>query len=254
MLLRLTQVLGVTIAIVSLLVIYLPDLPIVGRWFYPLYYQTEIEKHAKAYGLDPLFVAAVIRQESGFRATAHSNVGAIGLMQLMPTTGRWAAAKMGMRQFKDDQLEDAGTNIRIGCWYLNYLFQKFRDPAKVLAAYNGGEGNVNYWGTLKGEPLAFAYAETQTYVAQCLRAYKRYQELYQADVVRVVAPSMRGQTLRTIVVTPSGQKPGGATTGGATPSGGASGGTAPGKPTPSGAKPPAARPSPTRPAGAGSPP
>lgn len=188
------QVAGVAIAIASLLVIYLPELPVVGRFFYPFYYQADVEKQAKAFGLDPLFVAAVIRQESGFRPSARSGVGAVGLMQLMPTTAKWAASQMGMKGFQLAQLEDPAINIRIGCWYLNYLFQKFRDPAKVLAAYNGGEGNLNYWGTLKGEQLAWAYPETQTYVAQCLRAYKRYRDLYQVEVTRVVAPPLR--TLR----------------------------------------------------------
>lgn len=185
------QVVGVTLAIASLLVIYLPDLPVVGRIFYPFHYQQEIERQAKVYGLDPLFIAAVVRQESGFRPTARSPVGAVGLMQLMPATGRWAAGKMGIKNFKDAQLEDPATNIRLGCWYLNYLFQKFKDPSKVLAAYNGGEGNVDYWGTLKGEQLAWAYPETQTYVTQCLRSYRRYQDLYGHEVARVTAPMMR---------------------------------------------------------------
>lgn len=185
------QVVGVTLALASLLIIYLPDLPVVGRFFYPFHYQEEIERQAKVYGLDPLFVAAVVRQESGFRPTARSAVGAVGLMQLMPKTGRWAAGQIGIKNFKDAQLEDPATNIRLGCWYLNYLFQKFKDPAKVLAAYNGGEGNVDYWGTLKGEQLAWAYPETQTYVTQCLRSYRRYQDLYGHEVARVTAPMRR---------------------------------------------------------------
>ncbi|MEB3196580.1 MAG: lytic transglycosylase domain-containing protein [Candidatus Sericytochromatia bacterium] len=176
--LRVLQVLGVGLSIASLMVIYLPDLPLVGRVFYPFHYRTEVEKQARAFGIDPLFVAAVIRQESGFRADARSRVGAVGLMQLMPQTARWAAGQMGIKGYRDDQLERPATNIRIGCWYLNYLFQRFQDPAKVLAAYNGGEGNVTFWGSLKGEPLAWAYPETQTYVTQCLRAYRRYHDLY----------------------------------------------------------------------------
>lgn len=193
-LLMTVQVVGVTLALASLLIIYLPELPGVGRYFYPLHYQAEIERHAKTYGLDPLFVAAVIRQESGFRPGARSPVGAVGLMQLMPKTARWAAEKAGVKGFEEKKLEDPGTNVRLGCWYLNYLFQKFKDPAKVLAAYNGGEGNVDYWGTLKGEQLAWAYPETQTYVAQCLRAYRRYQDLYAGEMTRVTAPMMRGMT------------------------------------------------------------
>jgi soluble lytic murein transglycosylase len=185
------QVVGTTLAIASLLVIYLPDLPVVGRVFYPFHYQDEIEHQSKVFGLDPLFVAAIVRQESGFRPGAKSRVGAVGLMQVMPKTARWGAEKLGIKNYKDEQLTEPATNIRIGCWYLSYLFQKFKDPAKVLAAYNGGEGNVDYWGTLQGEQLAWAYPETQTYVAQCLRSYRRYKELYAGEVSRVVAPTMR---------------------------------------------------------------
>lgn len=176
--LRVVQSIGITLSLTALLVIYLPELPWVGRIFYPLHFQEDIRKQAQAFGIDPLFVAAVIRQESGFRPDARSAVGALGLMQLMPATARWAANQMGIKNFRDPQLLEPATNIRIGCWYLNYLFQRFRDPAKVLAAYNGGEGNVQFWGTLKGEPLAWAYPETQAYVTQCLRAYRRYHDLY----------------------------------------------------------------------------
>jgi soluble lytic murein transglycosylase len=179
--LRALQFVGISLSLLSLLVIYLPELPVVGRFFYPLHFQGEIQKQAQAFGIDPLFVAAIIRQESGFRPDTRSAVGALGLMQLMPPTARWAAEQMGIKQFKDTQLFEPATNIRIGCWYLNYLFQRFQDPAKVLAAYNGGEGNVQYWGSLKGEPLAWAYPETQAYVTQCLRAYRRYHDLYGAS-------------------------------------------------------------------------
>lgn len=162
--------------------IYLPELPVVGRWFYPLLYEESIRTHARANGLDPLFVAAVIRQESGFRPTIHSAVGAVGLMQLMPATARWAAGRAGLGQFQVAQLEDPAVNIQVGCWYLSYLVKRFKSLDKVLAAYNGGEGNLNYWGTLEGEQLAYAYPETQSYVAQCLRAYDRYKSLYGEDM------------------------------------------------------------------------
>lgn len=176
--LRVVQTLGISVSMISLLLIYLPDLPWVGRVFYPLHYQDDIRKQAQAFGIDPLFVAAIIRQESGFQPDARSAVGALGLMQLMPATAQWAARQMRIKQFREAQLLEPAINIRIGCWYLNYLFQRFQDPAKVLAAYNGGEGNVQFWGTLRGEPLAWAYPETQAYVTQCLRAYRRYHDLY----------------------------------------------------------------------------
>jgi soluble lytic murein transglycosylase len=179
----LAKVLGVTLSVTALLVIYLPDLPGAGKWFYPLNYRETVLAQAKAYGLDPLFVAAVIRQESGFRPHAKSAVGAVGLMQLMPQTGRWAAEKVGLKGFKVEQLEDPTINIRLGCWYLSYLFQQFKEPDKVLMAYNGGEGNASAWSTLHGEQLAYAYPETQTYVSATMRAYSRYKFLYKDDLI-----------------------------------------------------------------------
>ena len=178
-------------ALASLLAIYLPDMPVVGRVFYPFYYRPTIEAQAEKFNLDPLFVAAEIRQESGFRPNARAKVGAVGLMQLMPKTGTWAAEQLGLKNFKVEQLQDPETNIRLGCWYLRYLFQQFRDPAKVLAAYNGGEGNMAYWGTLQGEQIKHAFPETQGYVAQGMKTYQRYKDLYRGEVARVVAPGLR---------------------------------------------------------------
>jgi soluble lytic murein transglycosylase len=182
---------AITASVASLLVIYMPDLPVVGRLFYPYYYRPLIEAEAKRYGLDPLFVAAVIRQESSFKPQAKSPVGAVGLMQLMPKTGTWASEQVGLKNFKVSQLEDPAVNVKLGCWYLSYLFQQFHEPAKVLAAYNGGEGNMAYWGSLQGEQLKHAFPETQGYVAQGMKAYSRYKALYQPEMARVVAPGLR---------------------------------------------------------------
>jgi soluble lytic murein transglycosylase len=180
------QSVGVIAALTSLAVIYLPDLPVVGRFFYPLNYKETIVEEAGFYGLDPLFVAAVIRQESGFRPHVHSGVGAVGLMQLMPKTASWAAGHVGLKGFKVEQLEDPEVNIKLGCWYLSYLFQQFKEPDKVLMAYNGGEGNVSSWSNQQGEQLAYAYPETQTYVGATMRAYQRYKALYEGEVPRLM--------------------------------------------------------------------
>ena len=192
--LTILQVLAVTASLVSLSVIYLPDVPLFGKFFYPLYYRELIEKEAQANQLDPLFVASVIRMESRFQPKARSGVGAVGLMQLMPKTATWASQQAGLKNFKLEQLEDPTVNVKLGCWYLKYLFAQFNDPAMVLAAYNGGEGNLNYWKSLQGEQLRHAYPETQNYVEQGLKTYSRYRSLYQGELRRVVRPS----TLRII--------------------------------------------------------
>lgn len=109
-------------------------------------YQSLIERYAAEYNLRPAFVAAVIRNESSFRTDAESNVGARGLMQLMPDTAEWIAGKIGDINYSFDHLYDAETNIRYGCWYLNYLSKLFRgDAVLVSSAYHAGQTTVTRW-------------------------------------------------------------------------------------------------------------
>lgn len=123
-----------------------------------------IHEKSKKYDVDPLLVAAVIEQESRFKARAKSHVGARGLMQLMPRTGRWMGAR---------DLYDPEQNIDAGVKYIKYLDKRFKgDLKKTIAAYNGGEGNVKRYG---GIP---PFRETRTYVKKVLKNYdKRTREL-----------------------------------------------------------------------------
>jgi uncharacterized protein YbgA (DUF1722 family) len=119
--------------------------------------------HAKStkYDVDPALVAAVMETESRFRSNARSQVGAQGLMQLMPRTGRW----MGARNLYDpEQNVDAGTR------YLSYLSRRFDGDLKnTIAAYNAGEGVVQRYG---GVP---PYRETRSYVARVMSRYLKHQ-------------------------------------------------------------------------------
>jgi hypothetical protein len=123
------------------------------------------EKSVK-YDVDPALVAAVVEQESRFHAKAHSQVGARGLMQLMPRTGRWLGAR---------NLYDPEQNIDAGVKYIKYLQQRFNGNVRqTIAAYNAGEGNVKRYG---GIP---PFRETQTYVRKVLSNYnKRNEQLKQ---------------------------------------------------------------------------
>jgi soluble lytic murein transglycosylase-like protein len=119
------------------------------------------EKSVK-YDVDPALVAAVVEQESRFHAKARSQVGARGLMQLMPRTGRWLGAR---------NLYDPEQNIDAGVKYIKYLQQRFDGNVKqTIAAYNAGEGNVKRYG---GIP---PFRETQTYVKKVLSNYKKRNE------------------------------------------------------------------------------
>ena len=121
------------------------------------------EKSVK-YDVDPALVAAVIEQESRFRKNARSHVGARGLMQLMPRTGRWMGAR---------NLYDPEQNVDAGVKYIKYLQKRFHGNVKqTIAAYNAGEGNVKRYG---GIP---PFRETQTYVRKVMHNYeKRNQQL-----------------------------------------------------------------------------
>jgi soluble lytic murein transglycosylase-like protein len=123
-----------------------------------------IYEKAKKYDVDPALVAAVIEQESKFRPRAKSHVGAKGLMQLMPRTGRWMGAS---------NLYDPEQNVDAGVKYIKYLSKRFDgDLKKTIAAYNGGEGNVKRHG---GVP---PFRETRQYVKKVLHNYdKRTRQL-----------------------------------------------------------------------------
>lgn len=162
-------------------------------WFlkhlYPFPYRELIVSHSQEAGLDPLLVAAVVKQESGFDPEAVSKKGAVGLMQVMPDTGRWAAGRSGLTGFVPGQLVSPEVNLRIGCWYLHYLEGEYKGNwVLVLAAYNAGKGNVEQWlaaGTWDGtwENLdSIPFYQTRTYIKETAGAYSIYQRLYRAEV------------------------------------------------------------------------
>jgi soluble lytic murein transglycosylase len=131
------------------------------RLRYPLRYASIVRVHAHNYHLDPAFLSAVIYQESKFDANARSKSGAVGLMQLTPDTARGIAVRTGGSAFRVSDLTDPELNIRYGCWYLQHLFEKYRDERLVLAAYNAGQGNVDRW---RAEGRGIQFRETKAYV------------------------------------------------------------------------------------------
>ncbi|MBC7545456.1 MAG: lytic transglycosylase domain-containing protein [Candidatus Sericytochromatia bacterium] len=145
------------------------------HWRYPYRYRQIIERAAAEFQLDPFLVAAVIREESRFNPRAVSGVGAIGLMQMMPSTAGWAAKNLGQPAPGSDALHKPEVNIRLGAWYLHYLIRRHKDLPDALAAYNGGEGNVARW-RQTGQGIPFP--ETREFVARSLRTYERYRTLY----------------------------------------------------------------------------
>jgi soluble lytic murein transglycosylase len=130
---------------------------------YPLHYSEYVRVHAREHKLDPALMAAVIYQESRFRPGVESSSGAIGLMQLTPSTARGIAIRTGGSAFRTSDLYNPEINIRYGAWYLDNLFAKYHNERLVLAAYNAGQGNVDKW-IAHGEDIQFP--ETRAYVSR----------------------------------------------------------------------------------------
>jgi soluble lytic murein transglycosylase len=155
------------------------------RFLFPLHYQESIEKYAHLNKLDPALVAAVIKTESNFNPFAMSNKDARGLMQITPQTGRWIAERMNLKEYDDDMLYDPVINIRLGCWYINYLFNYYGgDFTLAIAAYNGGNGNVDKWlkdarFSRNGKKLdVIPFVETDKFVKRVQNNYKFYHSIY----------------------------------------------------------------------------
>jgi len=131
------------------------------RLRYPLHYAQYVRVHAQEHGLDPALLAAVIYQESKFNSDAESSSGAIGLMQLTPSTAKGIAIRTGGHAFRTHDLYNPEINIRYGAWYLDNLFKKYGSERLVLAAYNAGQGNVDRW-LAADEDVQFG--ETRAYI------------------------------------------------------------------------------------------
>lgn len=146
---------------------------------YPLRYSEYVRVHAREHGLDPALLAAVIYQESKFQSDAQSSSGAIGLMQLTPSTAHGIAVRTGGHKFKTSDLYDPEINIRYGAWYLHDLFAKYHTERLVLAAYNAGQGNVDRW-RANGQPIQFS--ETRAYVQRVEHLQDVYRDAWAHDL------------------------------------------------------------------------
>jgi soluble lytic murein transglycosylase len=123
--------------------------------------------------IDVSLVLAVIKTESSFDENAVSSKGAIGLMQLMPSTANYIAKKVNFNERID--LFNPQTNLYLGICYLEYLIKKYDDERVVLASYNAGETRVKSWIT-NGE-LNIPIKETKNYIKRVNRRRKLYDIL-----------------------------------------------------------------------------
>ncbi len=140
--------------------------------FYPI-----IEQYSVEYNVDPLFITAIIKVESNFNPKAKSKKGAIGLMQIMPSTAREIAEKyLNISDFSENKIYEPEFNIRLGVYYVKILSEMFNNNINlVLASYNAGLGNVQKWQQenpiIEYDSQEMPFRETKNYVSKINKIY-----------------------------------------------------------------------------------
>jgi soluble lytic murein transglycosylase len=152
---------------------------------FPRPYWTDLKKFSAANSLDPFLVASLIRQESEFNPGAVSRADALGLMQLLPGTGKKVARELRVRRFSSDQLLTPNLNLQLGTRYFRTMVNQFGGRVEyALAAYNAGADRVQNWlaqGNFR-DPEEFVesipFTETREYVQAIMRNTAIYKRLY----------------------------------------------------------------------------
>jgi soluble lytic murein transglycosylase len=165
--------------------------PLFWQALYPFPYYATVSSWAGQRNLPPLLVMGLIRQESRFEAEILSRSGAVGLMQIMPDTGRWIASKQGMSSYS---LKNPEHNIEMGTWYFDYTHREFSDNSMLaIASYNAGPGAIGRWVKSRGigDPDEFVeqipYDETRDYVYRVFANNWNYMRLYSPQVQQKLA-------------------------------------------------------------------
>jgi soluble lytic murein transglycosylase len=157
--------------------------PWVARRVYPLQHRAAIDAAARRDHLDAALIAGLIYEESGYRVKAVSGQGAVGLMQVLPSTARELAQRAGLQGPVD--LQDPSVNIEYGSLYLRELLQHYHGSRLLaVAAYNAGTRRVDAWrlaARRSGHDLAASdipFAETRRYVTRVARLETLYRRAY----------------------------------------------------------------------------
>ncbi len=160
---------------------------------YPRVFIKPVLKQSRRFKVPFSFTWAIMREESHFKVSSRSWVGARGLMQIMPSTGRKIARRLHLKHFHPKQLYQPQTNIMMGCWYLGELLKKFEGNVMLAAAsYNAGPHRVAAWlqfrNSLDADEFVeeIPFQETRKYVKRVFRSYMIYNFLYHR---RTPAPS-----------------------------------------------------------------
>ncbi len=172
--------------------------PELYRLTYPLAYAEWVKPYALKYRLDPFMVLSLMRAESTYRAGIRSPAGAVGLMQIMPATGKGIARELGEPNYYTDRLEDPELNIRFGTYYMRQMLDRAPSSGPdnsidkwidTFCSYNAGDFNLRKW--RKRHPGArpdefieqIPFSETRNYVIRIMGFYHVYERVYPAGVV-----------------------------------------------------------------------
>lgn len=165
---------------------------------YPRHYADLVEKYAKLYEVDTFLMYAMILEESRYRADAISWAGAIGLMQIMPATGKELAQQLKIRRFRPSMLKRPEVNIQMGAKYIGYLNSIFNsNPMLVTGAYNGGPGRMKRWVTSKNIKDIDEFVEkitireTRLHIKKVINSYGNYVEIYGQHEAPAVNSAMK---------------------------------------------------------------
>lgn len=173
--------LGVVVALGAAALLFLRGPSFWQRHYYPLKYEAQITESSARHRVNPYLVAAIINAESGWRPDRRSAAGAVGLMQVMPSTakdlGRWGT--VNEKRYPVANLSDPAVNIEYGTAYVRYLVERYHEIDTVLAAYNAGLRHADSWAAKGGDiRVAIEFPETKHYVLRVSRGKERYEALY----------------------------------------------------------------------------
>ena len=164
------------------------DVPlIVWKTLYPLPYEPALRREAAKNGFDPMLAAGLIRQESTFQADAVSPKNAVGLMQVLPQTGRLMARQLRVRYTKTS-LYQPDFNLEVGMVYAAGLLRNLGAPEYALAAFNAGEDRIALWRSERNYDEipelveSIPFTETRDYVQIVLRNAEVYRMIYGSTV------------------------------------------------------------------------
>ncbi len=160
--------------------------------YFVLDYREQILFFSQESKLNPELVSAIVFVESRFNPRAESRKGALGLMQIMPETGKWIAGKLNWTHYQQSDLLEPKKNLALGTWYLAYLKEVFHQNENIaLASYNAGLNSVSGWlkkGIWNGETVRLEqipFPETRNYLLRIIILKNLYQYLYPELAVSV---------------------------------------------------------------------